>query len=353
MNYKLSQVFVTTDFVTTGATSALAAQKLSFYKSDFSNFGALSAADESDFIIAMGSGNSKFGSFKSSLIKQDSILSVKKTTPSGSATQQITYLGYDESSAATPVFKCGEEYTVTLRIDEYWSKGVFQPLIQESVSIKTTCCDECSGTDCNALNAETYIDEIVAGINASPLLSKYVVAAKVTDGSTEFGVKLTGKAVDEFGNECVPDAVPYVFNLVRFKAYVHPVPATTQDFDLADPCAPWAITTTQEIAYPIGAGPAMAELERHFYANNLANVHEARRYWNPIYNNDSDALLFVDKTKTYNMYEITYTDPSPVGYEKKTTNVHSAIVLIDSSLTSEISAFEAQLNYILPAALHV
>jgi hypothetical protein len=352
MNYKLSQVFVTNDFVTTGATSALAAQKLAFYKSNFANFGSLSAADESDFMIAMGTGSSKFGSFKTSLVKQDNIISVKKTVPSGSATQQITYLGYDESSAATPVFKCGEEYTVTLRVDEYWSKGIYQPIIQDSVTIKTTCCDECSGTDCNSLSAETYIDAIVADINANPLLSKYVLAAKVGSGSN-WGVKLTGKAVDEFGNECVPDAVPYVFNLVRFKAYVHPVPATTQDFDLASPCAPWAITTTQEIAYPIGAGPAMAEMERHLYANNLPNVHEARRYWNPIYNNDSDTFLFVDKTKTYNMYEITYADPSPVGFEKKSTDVFSAIVLIDTTLTSEISAFEAQLNYILPTKFHV
>ena len=352
MNYKLSQVFVPTAVSTSLATSALASQQLGIYHPSLnSNIGGTAA--DADFVVAVGSGSTKFGSFKSSSIKLDNILSVTKTVASGSATQQITYLGYDESSAATPVFKCGEEYTVTLRIDEYWSKGIFQPLIQESVSIKTTCCDECSGTDCNALNAETYIDEIVAGINASPLLSKYVVAAKVTDGSTEFGVMLTGKAVDEFGNECVPDAVPYVFNLVRFKAYVHPVPATTQDFDLADPCAPWAITTTQEIEYPLGAGPAMAEMERHLFGNNLPNVNEARRYWNPIYNNDSDAFLFVDKTKTYNMYEISYTDPSPVGYEKKSTNVHSLIILLDDSLTSVETALETALNNVLPAALHV
>lgn len=352
MNYKLSQLFVTTDFVTNAATTAdLATQKLAFYQSDYTPFGSLSAASELDFIIAMGSGSTKFGSFKSSLIKQKNILSVTKTTPSGSATQQITYIGWDEASAATPVFKCDEEYVVTLKIDEYWSKGIYQPMIQESVVVKTACCSECGG-DCDALSASTYMTAIVTKINASPLLSKYVVASLVSSGSN-YGVKLVGKAVDEFGNACIPDAVPYVFNLVRFKAHVHEGPYNTQDFDIADPCAAWTITTTQNIAYPIGAGPAMAEMERHYFGNNLANVGEGVRYWNPIYNNDSDVFLFVDKTKTYNMYEITYTDPSPVGYEKKSTNVHSAIVLIDTLLTSEISTFETQLNHILSAPFSV
>jgi hypothetical protein len=140
--------------------------------------------------------------------------------------------------------------------------------------------------------------------------------------------------------------------LVRFKVSVHPGPYNTQDFDIEDACSPWAITYTTDIKYPIGAGPAIAEMERHFFANNLPATHEARRYWNPIYNNDSDVFLFVDKTKTYNMYEITYLENSPVGFEKKTRNTHSVVILIDSTATTEITQLETALNNVLPTKFH-
>ena len=189
------------------------------------------------------------------------------------------------------------------------------------------------------------MDAIVAKINANPLLSKYVVAAKVGSGSN-WGVKITGKVVDEFGNACVPDAVPYVFNLVRFKVAVHPGPYNTMDFDIEDGCAPWAITTTQEIKYPIGDKAAMAELERHFFGNNLPATHEARRYWNPIYNNDSDGFLYVPSFTAatgFEMYEITYLEDSPVGFEKKTRNVHSVIILSEEGAANE-AAIRAFVN---------
>ena len=352
MSHKVTQIFVPTaadDAAARATTGALATQELTVFSPDLGSNLSATAAD-ADFKIVMGTGSSKFGTFKSSTIRPENIISTVKTTPSSTVTQQVTHLGYDGVSTATPTFACDEEYIVTLKIDEYWSKGIYQPMIQESVRVKTACCDTCSG-GCDALDAETYMDAIVTEINENPLLSKYVVAAKVGSGS-DWGVSLTGKALDEFGNECVPDAVPYVFNLVRFKVSVHEGPYNTQDFDIEDQCAPWAITYTTDIVYPIGAGPAMAELERHYFANNLPATHEARRYWNPVYNNDSDAFLFVDKTATYNMYEITYLEDSPVGFEKKTRNAHSAVILIDSTNSAEIADLETALNNVLPTEYH-
>ena len=330
MSHKVTQIFVPTaadDAAARATTGALATQELTVFSPDLGSNLSATAAD-ADFKIVMGTGSSKFGTFKSSTIRPENIISTVKTTPSSTVTQQVTHLGYDGASATTPTFSCDEEYLVTLKIDEYWSKGIYQPMIQESVRVKTACCDTCSG-GCDELDAEVYMDAIVTEINENPLLSKYVVAAKVGSGSN-WGVSLTGKALDEFGNECVPDAVPYVFNLVRFKASVHAGPYNTQDFDIEDSCAPWAITYTTDIVYPIGAGPAMAELERHYFANNLPATHEARRYWNPVYNNDSDKFLFVDKTTTYTAYEIVYLDPSETGFEKKTRNTHSALILVET-----------------------
>lgn len=456
MNHKITQIFVptavsaasggTTASVT---TDALIGQVLGVYNPNtFANIGSSTIANESDFFIAIGSGSSKYGSFKTSTIKVSNIISAVKTVHDNSIKQQITYIGFDEVNDAKAVnFACDEEYVVTLKIDEYWSKGVFQPMIQESVRVKTACCADCSG-GCDSLGCSTYMSEIADKINASPLLSKYVVASYVYKGSlptykwtltiadpgnstaetavlttlrstyaayvttpssdivitsdtdgdsdadslgstmyeltplasvtslpnfngvawekvlvsagsvTACGVKIEGKVLDEFGNACVPDAVPYVFNLVRFKVNVHEGPYNTQDFDIENFCAAVPVTTTQDIKYPLGAGVAMAEMERHYFTNNLPATADARRYWNPIYNEDSNGFLYVNPANLYDMYEITYIDPSPVGFEKKTENVHSVIILAASVVagtpTSTLStAVATVLNSVLPTSLHV
>ena len=439
MNHKITQIFVPTSVNTSLTTDALTKQVMGIYNPNtFSNIGGTAA--DADFLVAIGSGSSKYGSFKTSAIKVSNIISAVKTVADTSVKQQISYIGFDEvNDTKSPNFACDEEYVVTLKIDEYWSKGVFQPMIQESVRVKTACCADCSG-GCDSLGCSTYMSEIADKINASPLLSKYVSASYVYKGSlptykwtltykdpgdstaetavlttlrsvyasyvttpssdivitadvdgdsdadsngntmyeltplasvtslpnfngvawekvlvsagsvTACGVKLEGKVLDEFGNACVPDAVPYVFNLVRFKVAVHEGPYNTQDFDIENYCSPISVTTTQDIKYPLGAGAAMAEMERHYFTNNLPATADARRYWNPIYNEDSNGFLYVNSGTTYDMYEITYIEPSPIGFEKKTENVHSVVILAASAVSAAVTT---ALNNVLPTSLHV
>jgi hypothetical protein len=434
MNHKITQIFVvggsaaTVDtsaeaFPGTGTSDTLVARQLNFYKSDFSVLArtANSATIGNEIFAAVGTGSTKYGSFKSSVIKKNNLTKVTRTTYANTTKQQITFIGYDEiTTSKTPVFGCDEEYFVTFKIDEYWSKGIYQPLIQESVRVKTVSCTECGG-GCDALNCYDYINEMVAKVNAHPLLSKYVTATHVfkgsaptykytltvpdsfgtgaaatyitstlqpyypagtygtitltadadgaddanTTGNTMFeiatplianvadmpsfngviwekqlvsagsvttcGIKLEGKALDAFGNACVPDAVPYVFNLVKFQANVHKGPFSTQDFDINDVVTPWYITTTQNIRYAIGQGSAMAELERHFFRNNLPNVAESVYYWNPIYNEDVNQFLYVNSSLLYNVLSIKFLDDSPVGFEKKSTNSHEILVMVDTA----------------------
>jgi len=439
MNHKITQIFVPTSVNTSLTTDALTKQVMGIYNpSTFANIGGTAA--DADFLVAIGSGQSKYGSFKTSAIKLSNIISTAKTVADTTIKQQITYIGFDEVNDAKAVnFACDEEYVVTLKIDEYWSKGVFQPMIQESVRLKTACCADCAG-GCDSLGCSTYMSEIADKINASPLLSKYVTATYVYKGSlptykwtltykdpgdstaetavlttlrstyaayvttpssdivitsdvdgdsdadslgntmyeltpiagvtslpnfngvawekvlvsagsvTACGVKIEGKVLDEFGNACVPDAVPYVFNLVRFKVNVHEGPYNTQDFDIENFCAAVPVTTTQDIKYPLGAGAAMAEMERHYFTNNLPATADARRYWNPIYNEDSNNYLYVNSGTTYDMYEITYIEPSPIGFEKKTENVHSVVILAASAVSAAVTT---ALNNVLPTSLHV
>ena len=529
MNHKITQIFVPSSVSTSLTTDALGKQVLGIYNpTTFSNIGGTTA--DADFLVAIGSAavGSKYGSFKTSAIKVSNIISAVKTVADTSIKQQITYIGYDEvNDSKSPSFSCDEEYVVTLKIDEYWSKGVFQPMIQESVSIKTACCADCAG-GCDSLGCSTYMSDLAGKINASPLLSKYVTASYVykgtlptykytltlpdpgtsvggvatithttsaagltagtntgvavtggtgssatfnvvvgaggtvtsvalsaagtgytigdtltiagtsltggtttaddivvtvvsttgaegvlldalkayypaatygaitftadTDGDpdtnalnnsmfeiatplisditlmpvynniawekvlvtaaavTACGIKITGNAMDEFGNACVPDAVPYVFNLVRFKVNIHEGPYNTQDFDIENFCAAIPVTTTQDIKYPLGEGKAMAEMERHYFGNNLPATSDARRYWNPIYNEDSNNYLYVNSATTYDMYEITYLESSPVGFEKKSENTHSVIILAASGVTAAVAT---ALNNVLPTSLHV
>ena len=426
MNHKITQIFVPTAVSTSASTDALTTQQLAFYNGTLTtNLGATPSATEAYAVI--GSGQSKFGSFKSGLIKKSNVLKITKTVPDNTTKQQITYIGFDEvNDFKSPSFSCDEEYVVTLKISEYWSKGIFQPMIQESVSVKTACCADCAG-GCDSLGCSTYMATLADKINASPLLSKYVTATYVykgtlpsykytltipdsfgtgaaatyitstlqpaypagtygtitltadadgaddanTTGNTMFeiatplvditlmpvfngvawekvlvsagsvtacGVKITGNALDEFGNACVPDAVPYVFNLVRFKVNIHEGPYNTQDFDIENFCAAIPVTTTQEIKYPIGAGKAMAEMERHYFTNNLPAVSEARYYWNPIYN--EDVKFYVNNSATYNAYELTYEEASSDGFEKKSVNTHSVLFLVDSTASATCTAVE-------------
>jgi len=337
MNHKITQIFPVSALRTSGATTAVLEKELAAFSADLgTNLGGTPSVP-AEFKLVFGSGSTTFGSFKTGTIKQSNILSVTKTNADVSVLQQITTV-----KPLTNSFSCDEEYVLTLKIDEYWSKGVYQPLIQESIVVKTACCDTCSG-GCDSLAVGTYLQEFVDKINENPLLNKYVVA---TYNGEQAEIGITGKALDAFGNACVPDAVPYVFNLVRFKVAVHEGPYNTQDFDIEDGCSPWTITTTQNIKYPIGAKAAMAELERHFFANNLPATHEARRYWNPIYNEDSNEFLYVPSFTAaagFEMYEITYLEDSPEGFEKKTRNTHSVIILSEEGATNE-GAIRAFIN---------
>ncbi len=450
MNHKITQVFVVGGsganvntsagaFPGTGTTDTLKARQLNFYKPDYSVLAraAATATIGNDIFVAVGTSDttgSKFGSFKSSVIKKQNLTRVTKSVYNNTVKQQITFIGYDEITASkTPSFACDEEYFVTFKIDEYWSKGIYQPLIQESVRVKTTSCTECGG-GCDALNCWAFMQELTDKINANPILSKYLSATHSIVGSaptyryvlnlpdagdataegnlltalqayypsgtygtitetntedadstgqiffiiatplvaidampvyngvawekqlvsagsvTSCGIKVTGKAVDAFGNACVPDAVPYVFNLVKFQAKVHRGPFNSQDFDIDDMQTPWAITTVQNIQYPIGAVSALAEMERNYFTNNLPAVAEARYYWNPIYNEGSNPFFFVDQTRTasgYTMFEICYIDPAPVGFEKKDLNEHAVVLLVDAAVSSLVADVQIFLNNFL------
>ena len=161
--------------------------------------------------------------------------------------------------------------------------------------------------------------------------------------SCKCGIKVTGNALDDFGTPCIPDAVPYVANLVRFHAVVHEGPYNTQDFDIENECGAWNIVTTQEVAYSIGDSSAMAERERHYFRYNLpGNVAQAGYYWNPVYNNDTK--LYSDPTATYTVYRVEYYINEPKGFEKKFPYTEAVEIWVDSTNAVLAAAIETALE---------
>lgn len=424
MDYTINRIFVPlSTLVTTGDTSILGTQRIGFYNPN--TFQALAAYNVDQLLVAFGSGVSQWGSFKSSTIKKTNVINFTKSVANTASLQQITWIGWDGVDAATaPTFKCDEEYIITFLIREYYSRGIFQPLIRESVRIKTSCCDECS-SNCDALDCKDFMQAAVDQINNNPLLSKYLVAEAVTDctggtegyttftltvptpddegdfedalldfygnciaeggisyvtgteGNTTFtvipaegcgretfdvyegvewvevyvpgsetckcGIKVTGNALDDFGTPCIPDAVPYVANLVRFHAVVHEGPYNTQDFDIEQECGAWSVITTQNVQYSIGDSSAMAERERHYFRYNLpGNVYQAGYYWNPVYNNDTK--LYSDPNATYTVYRVEYYIHEPKGFEKKFPYTEAVEIWVDSTNAALATAIELALE---------
>jgi hypothetical protein len=145
MNYAVRQLYVPLSTLqVAGTTESLLGTsnkaKIGFYNPD--TFAALaSASGVEKMFVAFGSGHAKYGSFKTGTITQDNVISFEGFAPDTTALQQITYIGFDEiEQSKSPTFKCDEEYVVTLKIYESYSASVFQPLIQESIRIKTACC---------------------------------------------------------------------------------------------------------------------------------------------------------------------------------------------------------------------
>ena len=203
MNHKITQIFVPSAISGATSTYAMAEKTIAAFDADGnSNLGATPSTPDA-FKLVFGTGtNNKYGTFKTSVIKQSNILSVVKTSPDLTVTQQVSYLGWDEASAATPV------------------------------------------------------------------------------------------------------------------------------------------------KYPVGAKAAMAEMERNYFTNNLPAVAEARYYWNPIYNEDANKFFYVPTytaASGFTMYEITYLEDSPVGFEKKTQNTHSVIILVETG-SANAAAIEVFIN---------
>lgn len=158
----------------------------------------------------------------------------------------------------------------------------------------------------------------------------------------EVGLKLVGVTPVGFTSACIPDAAPYLANKTRFKVYAGEAPIGSQYEDMPDFCNEWFVTTTQEVKYPVGAGYAIAEIERWFKGNDIAGAG-ARHYWQSQYNDDIP--YFANSSLTYDIYYLKYlASTAGAGFEHATNYPMEIAIAVPSTMTAWKTAFETVMN---------
>lgn len=163
------------------------------------------------------------------------------------------------------------------------------------------------------------------------------------DAVYEVGIKLAFSTPTGFSSTCMPDAVPYIANKTRAKVYAGEAPGGSQLEDMPNFCNLWEVTTTQEVKYPVGAGYAIAEIERWTKGNDVAGA-ASKRYWQNYFNDDT-IPYFVDTTLEYDIYYLKYLNPQAgAGFEHATNEPLEIAVAVPSTMTAWKTAFETVMN---------
>ena len=304
MDFSLTTLFV----VPTGntvpvadSTENLVAGKVGIFLNDYTVATAGNVANVPYIYIAQGR-NEPFmvGSKKSDKIAKTHKVEFYKSLGGGTAQNQIT-----EVSALSA--KCEEEVSVTLRLHSYYIDMAFFNGLTRSVTTKAPCCD-CGGDPCETLDAaghEALIDDLLAKINAEPMLSQYVVATKSGAGLTAKLV-ITGKPVkvdNKVGYEHDLSINPYQKDRLIFRTYVTKNTPTTADFLDTNACeVAGVVAVTQRSTYgPKNSAAEVRQMQEYYHS--YQSLHKDL-FTNPGYNQTYED--FIDNTKNYNLLYIKF-----------------------------------------------
>lgn len=246
------------------------------------------------------------------------------------ATVQISYAGYDETDA-TKTLKagCDETYSLTVRLRSNLLDNAFAYGLTRTVTVMTPCCADCSD-GCEKIEAAWLADAFAEKINEEPELSKYVTATVVThcegEGEDEVcvaGVKITGKALDKYGNPCDPIAFPHEYDKLTFEVFAYKGAATSQDStDVYDRCDNIPVTLGQRSGYVIGTAEEMFELEKRYHSYQTTMKHI---FHNPAYN--GAFVRYTTPGQFYNQIVMKFKSPAPRGFEG-TSQVDESVILV-------------------------
>lgn len=184
MNHKITPMFVVKDattLLTSGSTADLVEGQVGVFNSSFAAISAAPSPSTSPFLfIAQGTGLDKIGSWKTPKIYLNKVTSWYGTNVDTTGQEQITYVGFDEiNDCKSPSIACDRTYNITIRVQEHYLQSVYAKSLQEGVTVKSACCEDCSD-NCDSLDAMPIFTEFAEKFNSNPRLSKYVTASVVS-----------------------------------------------------------------------------------------------------------------------------------------------------------------------------
>lgn len=313
MDFSLTTLFVLpagNTLPTTGSTDALTPGKFGVFTSKYAVATSGNIANQPYIYLAQGRVEQVpgLGSKRSDKIKNSALIEWYKVEAKPTSQVQISAIGNTGVAGNTDTItaKCDESYSVTLRLfSSYIDLGYFNGLTR-SFTYQTECCDGCAGGDCESADINALVDYFVATINADPLVSQYILAEKVTQGTDPnvlYGIKLTGKTLNKYGQPCDITAFPYEYDKLRFQTWAYKGADTTQDYLVYDRCEHTPVTVIQESTYPTGSSDEIKLLEMRYNSYQTTYKHLFR--W-PIWNGAFTSYV-VDGT-FYDTYYIKFKD---------------------------------------------
>lgn len=269
MDFSLRSLFVVpvgNTLPVSGSTEALTAGQVGFYDQDYV---ITTGTGSPEYIyVAQGRTNTYLmGTKRSDKIEAAKVKFWYKVTGSATAANEI----WDVTDFSA---KCGEDITLTVRIHSSYADTISYNGITRSVTVQTACCD-CGADPCDEVDPEGTVDAILAKIALESALPNDPSALKITSfltftkigtgGSTK--LRITGKALTRYGNDCDLAAFPYEYDRLWFRVFVYKGPETTSDFIVADKCDPAATATVvQRSTYPTGTSDEVIQLEKDYFS---------------------------------------------------------------------------------------
>lgn len=284
MDFSLTTLFVvppSNTLPTTGTTSDLTPSQFGVFRDDYTvaTTGNIAAAKyiylaQGRNVVLPGVGSKRSDKIRvNELVEWYKVPAVKTFSPEVVVINNFTV-------------QCGESVTFTFRLhSSYIDTGFFNGL-QKSYTVQAPCC-ACGVDPCTNLDVTALIDALIAKISLESTVQAYSINRflsfqRVGSGNNA-SLVVTGKALDIYGQPCDIAAYPYEFDRLWFRAFVFPGAATTQDFQVFDPCDLAAnVQVTQRATYPSGTSSEITQLEKNSYSYQALHKHLFR---NAIFNN--------------------------------------------------------------------
>lgn len=233
----------------------------------------------------------------------------------------------DSSTISGP--KCDEQWSLTVRLfSSYIDLAYFNGLTR-SFTYVTECCDNCGTGDCGSANLANLVAYFVAAVNNDPVISQFITASAVT--GTYYGILLTGKALNVYGQPCDITAFPYEYDKLKFNTFFYKGAATSQDFLVQDACTVNLQNVIQTSSYPTGSGLEILELEKRF--NSYQTTYKHIFKW-AVFNGAFTS--YVNQSLFYDTYYIKFRDSSAQDWGSYVRENETCIIAIPTGQSSSI-----------------